>query len=388
MPTSSQHLVVAYLTEKAGLGGGETSLLNLMQCMAERGHTPLLLCPPGALERKAREHKLLVHTMDYPDVHLRAGLIPTFSLSTMFSTYRILKKYAVDIVHVESLLALYYGGMASRLARIPCVATYHGYWPLRKKVLRAFLRWFVTGMYPVSASVAEDLKEVALKQQPRTMPLGFSLDFLSSLPSRQEARRILGLPDGRPIIMQVARFQAIKGHMHVLDALEVMLSQDRDFDPLVVFVGGVMEPASPDVLAYKASVEARASQPGLRHHVLFLGHRDDIPLLMRAADVIVSPSEFESFSMIIIEAMAVGAPVVATAAGGPAEILNHNATGILVPPCNPAALAAAICFVISNPDWAEHCAKQARREATARFGPQARYERLVAEYVGLIGWGN
>lgn len=380
MPTSSRHLVVAYLTEKAGLGGGETSLLNLMQCIAERGHTPLLLCPSGALELKAREHKLLVHTMDYPDVHLRAGLIPTFSLSTVFSICQILKKYGVDIAHVESLLALYYGGMAARLVGVPCVATYHGYWPMRNKMLRGFLRWFLMGVYPVSDSVAEELKEVALKRQPQTMPLGFSLDFLMSLPPRHEARRILGLPDGRPIIMQVARFQTIKGHMHLLDALEVMLSQGHDFDPLVVFVGGVMEPASPDVLAYKASVEARASQPGLRRHVLLLGHREDVPLLMRAADVIVSPSEFESFSMIVIEAMAVGTPVVATAAGGPKTILKNCQTGILVPPRDPLSLATSICQIITNPQGAQELVAHAQQDAFQNYHPHVRCIRLITEY--------
>ncbi len=383
MPTTSQHVVVAYLTEKAGLGGGETSLLNLMRCMAERGHTPLLLCPSGALERKAREHRLLVHTMDYPDVHLRAGLFPIFSLSTVFSIYRVLKTYAVDIVHVESLLALYYGGMAARLAGMPCVATYHGYWPLRNKVLRAFLRWFVTDIYPVSASVAEELRGIALDRQPQIIPLGFSFDFLSKLPSKQEARRDLGLPEGRPIIMQVARFQEIKGHMHLLDALEAMLSRDRGLDPLVVFVGGVMEPASSDVLAYKASVETRASQPGLRHHVLFLGHRDDVPLLMRAADVIVSPSEFESFSMIIIEAMAVGTPVVATAAGGPTTILKNGHTGVLVPPRDPIALAISIYEIIKNPQWAQALAANAQLDALQNYHPDIRCLRLLEEYFHL-----
>jgi glycosyltransferase involved in cell wall biosynthesis len=184
--------------------------------------------------------------------------------------------------------------------------------------------------------------------------------------------------------MQVARFQAIKGQMNLLDALEIMVKQDRDVDPLVVFVGGVMEPASPDVLAYKANVEVRASQPELSHYVQFLGHRDDVPLLMRAADVIVSPSEFESFSMIIIEAMAVGTPVVATAAGGPREILTGGVTGVLVPPRDPLSLADGICSVISNPDWAADLAEHAREDAVSRYGPQTRCRRLVVDYRNLL----
>jgi glycosyltransferase involved in cell wall biosynthesis len=373
---------VAFLTDKAGIGGGETSLLNLLQSMKENSHQPLLFCPEGEMSYRAAELGIPVHLTQFPNVHLRAGLIPTFSVPTVGYVYQVIKKHRVDIVHAESLVGLYYGGLAARLAGVPCVATYHGYWQIKSKLFRLFCKMFCQKIYPVSEIVAAELKSSANLTGPsvQIIPLSFNNAFTAKLPSQTEARKLLELPIERPILMQIARFQAIKGHMNLLDAVEVMLEQNRTINPLVVMVGDVMEPATPEILKYKAAVEERVQTGVLRNHVQFLGHRNDVPLLMRAADVIVSPSDTETFGMIIIEALAVGTSVVATCIGGPGEILTDKITGILVPTREPNALAAGITDLLLNKDWAMQLAKRAKQEVMSKYGPTARYERLLHEY--------
>ena len=222
------------------------------------------------------------------------------------------------------------------------------------------------------------------EERVRIIPLGFNPRFAAELPPRELARKLVDLPVDRQIVMQVARFEAIKGQMNLLDSLEELVRKGMGVIPLVVFIGGVLDPPSVEVLAYKAAVEKRSQSTALKDHVVFLGHREDVPLLMRAANVIVTPSDFESFSMTIIEAMMAGTPVVATNRGGPAEIIENGVTGILVPPRNPAALASAIHNLVTDAGLAGLLAGAAREAAFRRYKPGVRYERLVAEYKELV----
>ena len=378
---------VIYLTEIAGLGGGETSLLNLMQSIVDGNGKPLLLCPEGALYQRALHLNLPVVPIRLPPVRLYGGWFPMFSFPTISKIYHVIKNYNADILHAESFLGLFYGGIAAKIAGIPCVVTYHGYWQLKHLLSRMFVSKFCDRIYPVSDSVLQEIRESIdpLPGKIFTIPLGFHKSFLEELPERLAARRALGLPLDRPIVMQVARFQPIKGQMNLLLALEALHQPPYEGFPLVVFVGDVLEPASMEDIRYMQEVKAKANSYELRAHVQFMGSRNDVPLLMRAADVIVNPSDFETFSMTTIEAMAVGTPVIATNVGGPKEIIENMITGILVPPKNPTALAEAIYQVIANPVWAEKLALNAKCIAFERYAPQVRYKQLMKEYAVLTG---
>ena len=369
-----------------GLGGGETSLLNLLAALVSRGIRPVFICPKGALFRDASTLEIDLYPMEYPDVHLRGGIIPSLSLSSVFRIARLFSKENVSIAHAESLLGLYYGSFAARLCNIPVVATYHGYWPLNSIYNKLFLRLFCQRIYPVSMAMEIEVMPVWGNKNGHvsTIPLGVSSAFLATLPTREEARRRLGLPLDRPLVLHVARFQAIKGHHHLLNSLSLLVNELGEKAPLVLFVGGVLFPPSKEVLDYKSHVQRLAAQTAIKPHIRFLGHRQDVPLLMRAADMVVSPSDFESFGMTIIEAMITGTPVVATNAGGPGEIIEHSVTGLLVSPGQPAALASAIRRIIEHPESSARMADAARREALNRYGPQKRCDTLLEEYANLL----
>jgi glycosyltransferase involved in cell wall biosynthesis len=101
---------------------------------------------------------------------------------------------------------------------------------------------------------------------------------------------------------------------------------------------------------------------------------------MRAADVVVCPSDFETFGMNVIEAMAVGTPVIATDAGGPAELLKDRQTGRLVPPRDHSSLARAIDELLDNPAEAERMARAARETALVNYSPAVRVRTLNTAY--------
>jgi glycosyltransferase involved in cell wall biosynthesis len=374
---------ILYSTNIAGLGGGETSLVNLLSSLQNHNFNPILVCPPGKLENRASRLGITTISLEFPPIRLYAGFIPLFSPLTIFKIILLIKKYKIDIVHVESLLSLFYCGSAALIANVPCVATYHGFWLLNQRPNRALLK-LCQRLYPVSKTTAIDLDGIVPDFKIRLIPLGINLHFFDKLPSKTECRITYGLPLNKPIIMQIGRFQPIKGQMILLEALAEIIRSKKCSIPLVVYVGGILDTQTDEAVLYKQTVEKRALKDDLRGNVRFLGWQEDIPKLMQAADIVITPSDYETFSLVTVEAMAVGKLVIATSCGGPSEIIQDQLTGILIPPQNPIALAEAICIALSDPSRTEEIASNAKVFATHNFSPLIRYNSILNEYKELL----
>lgn len=126
-------------------------------------------------------------------------------------------------------------------------------------------------------------------------------------------------------------------------------------------------------------LEALARARGVGDILEFLGHREDVPELLAAADVFVLPSRSEAFPNGAIEAMAAGLPVVACAVGGLLDLIETGRTGILVPPSDPEPLAAALLSLYEHPDRARAMGIEARREVRSRYS----FERMVRAFEDL-----
>ena len=181
----------------------------------------------------------------------------------------------------------------------------------------------------------------------------------------------------------MARFQSIKGHLDLLDAFELLLQHSSYPKPKLLIIGDTFNPPSREEIEYKEAVLARIATGPLLDHITLFGYRDDVPLFLRAADVFVSPSRFETFGMAVVEAMALGTPVIATAAGGPAEIIQNGRNGILVPPGDPQALFHALQDLLNNPSTAQNLSAAARGTA-GQYSVTARASRLREEYETLL----
>lgn len=176
-------------------------------------------------------------------------------------------------------------------------------------------------------------------------------------------------PSGRVRrIITVANLRREKSHETLIGAAALLL---RDHPDLIFqFVGGGPR---------RGELEALAASRGLARRIEFLGHRDDVPALLAAADAYVLPSRSEAFPNGAIEAMAAGLPVIASAVGGLLDLIDEGRTGRLVPPGDPEALAAALRTLIERPD-AAHAMGQAAREAVRQ---QYSFDRMVASFEDL-----
>src|SRR6185295_18528307 len=128
----------------------------------------------------------------------------------------------------------------------------------------------------------------------------------------------------------------------------------------------------------------RAERLGVADRVQLLGDRSDVPDVLAALDVFVLPSRTEGMSNALLEAMAAGLPVVATAVGGNPEVVAPDGSGLLVPPDDPEAMAAAVARLLAAPAEAARLGAAARRRVEESFGARAMVRRLEAVYTALL----
>lgn len=187
------------------------------------------------------------------------------------------------------------------------------------------------------------------------IPNGLDADAFSARPPRHRLRRVITVANLRPE----------KGHDLLIDAAAHVLRRfpDAQFD----VVGG-----GPELNA----LVARADDAGVLHAFTFLGHRDDVPARLEEADIFVLPSRSEAFPNAVLEAMAAGRPVVASSVGGIRELIDHEHTGLLVPPDDSRALAERIGRLMADAPFAARLGASARARARARYS----FERMVESF--------
>ena len=190
------------------------------------------------------------------------------------------------------------------------------------------------------------------------------------------SRRALGLRDDAYVIAHFGRFHPWKGQQLFLQPLA------RLGDARALIVGAPLFGEE----AFEAELRAQAVRLGVAPRVQFLGFRDDVPTLMRAADVVVHSSIYpEPFGRVVVEGMLARRPVVATRGGGIAEIVTDGETGVLVPPNDPAALATALEALRADPGLAASIAERGSALARAKFTVGAMVRGVDDALAGLAG---
>jgi len=199
----------------------------------------------------------------------------------------------------------------------------------------------------------------------------------ATLPSPSEARRRLGLPTDGPLIGIVGRLQRWKGIHVFVDAMARITKSHPKAHGVVVGGQHDLEPEYANVVA------RRVDDHGLNDIVTLAGYQSNVPLWMQAMDIVVHASDHEPFGIVVIEAMALGKPVVAGDAGGPPEIITEEENGLLAPYGNADALARQIGRYLDDPDFAAEVGKAARDRALD-FSPKRYVERFIQALRDLV----
>ena len=386
---------VLFVDHIAAMGGGEIALLNLVRALDRSRYEPVvLLMSDGPLRARLQDAGIETHLFTLPDsiVHARKDGLGGSSLLRVkdgcralgfcVSLARWIRAHGIALVHTNSLKSDFLGGLAGRLAGVPVV------WHVRDriendylpaKVVKAFrlaARWLPTR---VVANSAATLQTVLPGNVPLENPGERYRVVHDGTPWVELASSVFQSTEGPPVVGIVGRISPWKGQDVFLRAAAAVRKQLPDARFRII--GSALF----DESAYEQSLHTLCRELDLEAVVEFVGFRADVMAAIGELDVLVHASTTgEPFGQVVIEAMVMGKPVIATRGGGVPEIVVDGGTGVLVPMGDAGAMAEALAGLLSDP---------ARRAAMGRAGRQRvdacfRIERVAADvaavYDGLL----
>lgn len=355
-------------------GGAETVLADLLATIDRRQFALHLACPPqGPLPDRARELRVPVHALP------PAGRSPAAKLARLPLLARRLRHIASDIgaqlLHANSMIAGY-AAMLARHRRLPCL--WHLHIVAQSPIARLALASADRVVTPCRAN-ADWLPGLRARNRLQLLDNGIAPAFFATAGSGLRAQ--LGLPAQAPLLGIVGRLDPDKGH-------EVLLQAMRQLPPavhLAVVGSAAFADTLPRVRGYAERLQTLAASPELTGRVHLLGERRDLPTLMGQFSALVVPSTaLEASPRVIAEAMAAGTPVIASDVGGIADMLQQGTAGLLVPPGQPAALAAAVTTLLHDPSLRERITVQGRNQALQRYQPQQFAAGMATAYTATL----
>lgn len=350
------------------VGGGEESLLALLGGLDRGRWAPTVVVPTDeAVAARAWALGLPVRVIPLPTLR-RPG--PTI-VRSVIALRRLLVTTGAALVHANGSRAMAYAGLAGRLARRPVV--WHVRIGERDPILDRWLGAFAARIIVISKSVERRFPG-SVRDKLRLVHNGVDLGRFAPREPSKDLRRALGVPEGAPVVVSVGRFVAFKGYAHLLDAA-ARLERKRPGVHWVLVGDGPL----------RAELAAQTEKLGLGAQTHFTGWRDDVPDVLALGDCFVLPSVEEHFGRVLIEAMAMAKPVVATDAGGVPEIVVDGETGVLVLPADPPALAAAVQELLDDLARAARLGAAGRQRAESTFSLAshvAAVERVYREVGG------
>lgn len=341
-------------------GGAEQSLLHALAVGAESGIAWALAVPRDGEIRAAAEARGLT-TECYGEGRTRN---PASYLRSARALQRLVRVTRAEAILSWNAFPHFRAVGAAVGARVPTV------W-FQKAGARCDWRGRLHARLPARAvfanSIATARKQDAVQRAARSprpiyvVPSAVDLREFdpTRAPSKAECRCSLGLPADRPLVALVGRLQAWKGFHVLIDALPAIRSSIPNAELLLV--GGV-HPTEAD---YGPSLQRRAEALGVREAVRFIGGvpHTETPRWMQAADLVIHCSIDEPFGIVVIEAMALGKPVVAARSGGPLEVVRDEVDGLLADPTDPRDVARQVTRLLADDGLGRRLGESARGRA-------------------------
>ena len=335
-------------------GGAEEALIHLLRNRDAAGLSAVLvvLLEEGELKGIFENTGATVEVVE--SGRLRE---PWKQVAAILKIRRLLKRHRIDTVLGWMTKAHIYGGPAAWMARVPPIYFQMGV-PDNGVVDRLCRAIPAVGALACSEFAARE-QRACVKHRVIGVPLAADVSRFSEAANHSpaEIRRRFGLDPDRPLVGIVGRLQHWKG-MHVyVEAMARVLKEVPDCRGVIVGGKHHLEPDYADWLA------ERVQALGVSEEVRMVGVQRNVPEWMQAMDVVVHASEREPFGIVVVEAMALGKPVVATQPGGPEEIITHASDGQLVTWNKADELAEAILKYLRDPEWARSVGQRAKQRS-------------------------
>lgn len=339
-------LNIVHLNSNLPWRGGEQQVLYLTQWLHAQGHSSLVCCPP----QSALYERLQAAGLPCLALPMRHEL----DLLAAWRLGRYVQRQRVDILHLHTPHAHTIGLLASHLGpRVRLVVARRSdfaparHWLNRYKYASPRLHYIAVSEAVRQVLVASNVAP----QRVETVYSGIDLQRFATVTAAPPL-----FPAGTRVIGTVGHLAGQKGHRYLLEAMALLVRDEPQLG-MIVAGDGALRPA----------LEAQAAALGLSAQVCFTGFQRDILPLMQSFDIFVFSSYLEGLGTAILDAMALGKPVVATRAGGIPEAVADGVTGLLVPPRDPQALATALRHLLRHPQEAQRLGQAGRQRVAQQF---------------------
>jgi len=319
-------------------GGAEKYLNDLVSVLDPRYKVFFISQEPGALSERLDKLGAFLHFQKFPAFRK----IKNF-LSKWIAARRLSKFCSAHDIHLicsNCYRVTPYAVIAARALAIPSVTIIHDF--VSEEKLKNFYVFDCALLVTVSKGLSHAW-ESAFKREMVTVYNGMDTEqFIQQANKEKSFRQESGIPTGHKIVGMVGNFAPIKNHKLFLEAMKIVAASCADVAFVIVGDSLGVENLS------LQDLKNEAKKIGLEGKVIFTGHRDDVPSILKSFDICVLPSAKEPFGRVVMEAMAMGVAVVATDSGGPGEIIEDGISGIIRQPDDCPGIAQAVLALLAD----------------------------------------
>lgn len=351
---------ILYVNATSYIGGAEISLINLVRRLDRRIFSPIVAVPnDGPLVNKLKELEIEIEFI--PTVEFSKKRLFQFIINTLNLVF-LLQRRNIDLIHANSIYVAEQSYIAGYLKSVPCICHVRDLVPvLGAGWIRNIAFRKMKGLIAISDAVKNDLVEKLRIPEDNIIKIYNGVDIQEFYPeiSGKDFREEFNL-NTLKLIGIVGRLSPEKGHEIFLRAGAEVIRRRGNIRLIII---GSSELGPED---YMDSLKGLIEKLNIKEKVIFTGFRDDLPTVMAALDIIIVPSVREPFGRVIIEAMAMEKPVIATDSGGVPEIISEGC-GVLVRHGDIEGIVSAVIHILDNKDTGEQMGRKARDFVKERF---------------------
>ena len=373
VPLSKKGIRVLYIHGVAQIGGAERELLTWLKVLDRTRFHPYIVCPSdGPLAFELSE-------LEIPHISLylpawRKLLQVLYRPMAILRLVRVMQRWNIDVLHVNDYWWAPIGVLASRLRGCPCLV--HVRQEIETRKVKQYWLDKASMVLPVSESIGNVIRDTGISEENVQVLLsGISKKAAEPSPPSRETSAILKKITGQPIIGTVANLFPRKGLEYLVQAVGNL---KESFDNILLVIVGTGD------AQYESQLRKQIQDLNLTQHVLFTEFQEYPELFVSQFDVFVLPSIQEGFGIVLLEAMALGKPIVASHVGGIPEIVQHEKTGILVKAADVEELSKGVLTLLNDPNKRRKMGEQAQKRAAEYFSVERMMERLYGLYEDVL----
>lgn len=368
-------------------GGGGYLLVRWCEYLLSRGwQVDVLATHPMVVAELARIPGLKV----IESIYIPRDIAPIRDVQAFIQLLLLFHQQSYDVVHTYTATPSFLGRVAARLVGVPVILHHQAGWTITdfssplERVLYTPLEYLATLVSTksicVSHAVAQQARQLHIAPEHKLVTISNGIESQPFIAATKNGagktyRHKFGVPSDHLLIGNTGRLAPQKDNDTLIRAMVCLKSLIGNV-PFTLLLAG----DGPD----RQKLEDLVHSLGLGKQVRFLGFRRDIPAFLAGLDVFVSPSFREGLSISLLEAMAAARPIVTTSILPNAELIEHEVTGLLVPPRSPRQVAEAIARFAREPGLAQGCAIAARQRVMEHYTIDRMFQETWNLYTGLL----